>query len=104
MLNRIRRAVTLSRARHALKGRYRRALRPSAPPIARASSAALDEPTVILAQAVDEPSHRHSLRAEDVALVRPYALVEEERARRHPTVVVAPYLPTDARSTLLGVQ
>jgi hypothetical protein len=104
VLNRIRRAVTPTRARHAPKGRHRRTLRASRPPIAPASSASVDEPTVVLAQAVDKPSHRHSLRGEDVALVRPYVLVEEERVRRHPTVVIAPYLPTDAWSALLGVQ
>ncbi|GGX27910.1 hypothetical protein GCM10010383_68270 [Streptomyces lomondensis] len=104
MLNRIRRAVTLTRARHAPKGRHRRTLRASRPPIAPASPAYVDEPTVVLAQAVDKPGHRHSLRGEDVALVRPYMLVEEEPVRRRRTVVIAPYLPSDAWSTLLGAQ
>lgn len=104
MLKRIRRAVTLARARFLPKGRHRRPLRPSRPSITPAASARLDEPTLVLAQAVDRRSHRHQLRGEDVALVRPYVLVEEERVRRQPTVVIAPYLPTQAWSTLLGVQ
>jgi hypothetical protein len=48
MLNRIRRAVALARARHAPKGRHRRTLRPSRPPIALVSPASADEPTVAL--------------------------------------------------------
>ncbi|GGU06399.1 hypothetical protein GCM10010244_35430 [Streptomyces coeruleorubidus] len=104
MLNRIRRAVAFARARHVPKGRHRRTLRPSRPPIGLVSPASADEPTVALAQAVDEPSHRHLLRGEDSALVRPYVLAREDRARRRPTVVLAPYLSTDAWSNLLGVQ
>ncbi|MFJ7293877.1 hypothetical protein [Streptomyces collinus] len=104
MLNRIRRAVALARARHVPKGRHRRTLRPSRPPIAPVSLAFADEPTGAPAQAVDEPSHRHLLRGEDSELVRPYVLAREERTRRHPTVVIAPYLSTDAWSNLLGVQ
>ena len=104
MLNRIRRAVSRTRARHFPKGRHRRPLTPSRPPIAYAFQPSVDEPTVVLAQVVDKPRTQHLLRDADIALVRPYVLVEEERARRHPTVVVAPYLPSDAWSTLLGVQ
>jgi hypothetical protein len=105
VLNRIRRAVALARARHVPKGRHRRTLRPSRPPIALASPAsAADEPTVALAQAVDKPSHRHLLRGEDSALVRPYVLARDDRTQRRPTVVIAPYLSTDAWSNLLGVQ
>ncbi|POX44655.1 hypothetical protein C3488_32085 [Streptomyces sp. Ru72] len=103
MLNRIRRAVTPTRARHLPKGRHLRTLWAPRPPIVPASSTSVGESTV-LAQAVDKPSHRHSLRGEDLALVRPYMLVQEERTRRHPTVVIAPYLPSDAWSTLLGVR
>lgn len=104
MLNRIRRAVALARARHVPKGRHRRTLSPSRPPIAPVSPASADEPTVALSQAVDEPSHRHLLRGEDSELVRPYVPAREDRARRRPTVVIAPYPSTDAWSTLLGVQ
>jgi hypothetical protein len=104
MLNRIRRVVALARARHAPNGRHRRTLRPSRPAIDPASPVSADEPTVALAQAVNEPSHQHLLRGEDSALVRPYVLAREGRARLRPTVVIAPYLPANAWSNLLGVQ
>jgi hypothetical protein len=104
MLNRIRRAVALARARHAPKGRHRRTLRPSRLPIDPVAPAFADEPTGAPAQAVNEPSHRHMLRGEDSALVRPYVLAREDRTRRRPTVFIAPYLSTDAWSNLLGVQ
>ena len=104
MLNRIRRAVALARARHVPQGRHRRTLRASRPPIALVSPASADEPTVRLAPAVDEPNNRHCLRGEDSALVRPYVLAREDRTRRRPTGIIAPYLSTDAWSDLLGVQ
>ncbi|MEU1577376.1 hypothetical protein ABZ519_40740 [Streptomyces collinus] len=104
MLNRIRRAVALARARHTPKGRHRRTLRLSRPPIDPVSPASADEPTVALAQAIDEPSHRHLLRGEDGELVGPYVLAREDRTRRRPTVVIVPYLSTDGWSNLLGVQ
>ncbi|MDQ1019416.1 hypothetical protein QFZ43_005965 [Streptomyces afghaniensis] len=100
MLNRIRRAVSLTRARYFPKGRHRRPLRPSRPTLAPASA---DESTVDLDQALDRVGHWQPLRGEDTALVRPYVLAHEERTRR-PRVVLAPYLPADARSALLGVQ
>ncbi|WP_247197359.1 hypothetical protein [Streptomyces sp. GESEQ-35] len=46
--------------------------------------------------------HRHSLTGEDNALVRPYVLAWEKRLRAR-SVVIAPYLPADAWSTLAGV-
>jgi hypothetical protein len=103
VLNRIRRAVSLTRARHFPKGRHRRPLTPFQSTSAPVSSASADEPTVVLGHTLDTASHWQSLRGEDTALVRPYVLAHEERARRHPTVVIAPQLPTDAWSTLLGV-
>lgn len=103
MLNRIRRAASLTRARYFPKGRHRRPLRPSRPTSAPASSASTDEPTVVLGHTLDRASHWQPLRGEDTALVRPYVLAYRERARRHSTVVIAPKLPTDAWSTLLGV-
>ncbi len=104
MLNRIRRAASLTRARYFPKGRHRRPLRPSRTTFTPTSYTSAAEPTVVLGQALDRPSHLHLLRGEDTALVRPYVLAHEERARRHPTVVIVPQLPTDARSTLLGVR
>jgi hypothetical protein len=104
MLNRIHRAVALARARHVPKGRHRRTLRPSRPPIDPVAPAFADEPTGALAQAVNERGHRHLLRGEDCSLVRPYVLAREDRTRLRPTVVIAPYMPTDAWSNPLGVQ
>ncbi|GAA1676963.1 hypothetical protein GCM10009680_15580 [Streptomyces yatensis] len=102
MLNRIRRAVSLTTARHFSKGRHRRPLTPSRPGVAPTANAPADEPTVVLSRASDWPRDRYSLRAEETALVRPYVLAWERRARQHPRVVVAPHLPTEARSVLLG--
>jgi hypothetical protein len=103
VLNRIRRAASLTRARYFPKGRHRRPLRPSRSS-APASSAPTDEPTVVLDHTLDRASHRQPFRGEDTALVRPYVLAQEERARRHPTVVIAPQLSTDTWSTLLGAR
>ncbi|ASQ95665.1 hypothetical protein [Streptomyces sp. 11-1-2] len=100
MLNRIRRAASLARARHFSKGRHRRPLTPP-PPVAPVSSARPDEPTLSMGRATDWARHRYSLTAEETALVRPYVLAWERRARQHPTVVVTPHLPTEAWSALL---
>ncbi len=104
MLNRIRRAASLTRARYFPKGRHRRRLRPPRPTSAPASCAPTDEPTVVLGHTLDRASHWQPLRGEDTALVRPYVLAQEEGARRHPTVVIAPQLSTGTWSTLLGVR
>ncbi len=103
MLNRIRRAVSLTRARHFSKGRHRRPLTPP-PPVAPVSSAPADGPTVGLRWASDWSRHRYALAGEETALVRPYVLAWERRARKHPAVVVVPHLSTEARSALLGVR
>ncbi|WP_421110824.1 hypothetical protein [Streptomyces sp. NEAU-S77] len=103
MLNRIRRAVSLTRARHFSKGRHRRPLTPSRPPTAPTASAPADEPTLSLGRASDGARHRYSLTTEETALVRPYVLAWERRARQHPKLVITPHLPTEARSALLGV-
>ena len=103
MLNRIRRAASLTRVRYFPKGRHRRPLRQSRPMLAPNSAASADKSTVVRDDARDRVGHWQLLRGEDTALVRPYVLAHEERARRHPTVVIAPQTPTDAWSTLLGV-
>lgn len=103
MLNRIRRAVTLTRARHLSKGRHRRPSTPP-PPVAPVFSARADDPTVVLGWASDWSRHRYALAGEETALVRPYVLAWERRGRQHPTVVVAPHLPTEARAALLGAR
>jgi hypothetical protein len=102
VLNRIHRAVSLTRARYFPKGRHRRPLRPSRP-VSAPDAPAIDESRVPLGQTLYKASKWPLLRGEDAASVRPYVLAPEERARRRPTVVIAPQLPTDAWSTLLGV-
>ncbi|MFE9092648.1 hypothetical protein [Streptomyces sp. NPDC007264] len=103
MLNRIRRAISRARARHAPKGRHRRHLTPSRPPAVPGSSAPVDQPTVALGMALDRTSHRYFLRGEDTALVRPYLLAWEETVRRHPMDAVIAGEPARARSVLAGV-
>jgi hypothetical protein len=100
VLNRIRRAVSLTRARYFPKGRHRRPLMPHRPPAALASPASADEPTATPSRALSHVNRQHLLPAEDVALVRPYVLACE---RRVPTrsVVVAPRLPAEAWSALV---
>lgn len=103
MLNRIRRAVSLTRARYAPKGRHRRPLAPFRPPATPTVPASADASTVVLGRASDSANHRHPLRGEENALVRPYVLAWEERARPH-VVVVASHLPAEAWSCLAGVR
>jgi hypothetical protein len=100
VLNRIRRAVSLTRARHFPKGRHRRPLTPARPLAAPAFPASAD---AAMGHASDSANHRHLLRGEDTALVRPYVLAWEKRVRPRP-VVVAPHLSADAWSALAGVR
>lgn len=105
MLNRIRRAVALTRARHSShssKGRHRRGLTAVHPPTASAFSAPADAMTVILNRASTDEGHRHSLATDDVALVRPYLLAWEKRVQTRP-VVVAPHLLIHAWPALAGM-
>ncbi|MFJ2732890.1 hypothetical protein [Streptomyces sp. NPDC087317] len=103
MLNRIRRAVWLTRARYIPKGRHRRPLTSARPPATPTptSAASADGATVTLGRVSDSANHRHSLRGEDIALVRPYVLAWEKRVGPR-SVVVAPHLPADAWSALAG--
>lgn len=103
MLNGIRRAFSFTRGRPTSKGRHRRPstrFRPSA----ANSSAFADVSKAVPRQPRADASHRQWLTAEDNLLVRPYVVAWERRTRQHPRVVVAPHLPTDARSALLGVR
>ncbi len=100
MFNRIRRAASLTRARYFPKGRHRRPLTPHQPPTVPVSAA---EPTAALDQVLGSAKRRHSIPAEDVALVRPYVLARERRARTR-SVVIAPRLPAEAWSVLVGVR
>ncbi|MGW9324745.1 hypothetical protein [Streptomyces koyangensis] len=102
MLNRIRRAVSLTRERHFPRGRHRRPLTASGPSAAPAASLPPDRTTAARRRASDVVDHRSTLRGEDIALVRPYVLAWEKRVRTR-EVVVAPYLPADAWSALVGV-
>lgn len=103
MLNRIRRAASFTRERYFPRGRHRRLLTPSRPLAAPTSAAPADASTVDLGRASVGAVHRRPLRGEDVALVRPYLLAWEERARTR-AVVVAPRLPADAWSALAGAR
>ncbi|WP_406321620.1 hypothetical protein [Streptomyces sp. NBC_00519] len=101
MLNRIRRAVSLTRERHFPRGRHRRPLATSGPSATPASSLSSDRRTAARWCASDDVDHRQTLRGDDIALVRPYVLAWEKRVRTR-EVVVAPYLPADAWSALVG--
>lgn len=102
MLNRIRRAVSLTRARRFPKGRHRRLSTPLQSPTAPAFPALANEPAVALGQALDSTNHWHSLAGEDSALVRPYVLCWEKSVRTR-AVVVAPHLPAKGWTTVAGV-
>ena len=101
MLNRIRRAASLTRARYFRRGRHRRPLMPHRLPAVPARTTSVGE-TATRGPAQSAPNHRHLLRGEDVALVRPYVLAWEKRTRRH-ELVVAPHLQAEAWSALVGV-
>jgi len=103
VLNRIRLAVSLTRARYAPKGRHRRPLRPSRPPSVSPFVKCTDASTVALGGASVAANHRHPLAGEDNALVRPYVLAWEQRVRPR-AVVAASHLPAEAWSYLVGVR
>lgn len=102
MPNRIRRAASLTRARYFPKGRHRRPLRSSRPMAALVVPAPTDASTAALGRPLDTANHRHRLAGEENALIRPYLLAWERRARPR-AVVVAPQLPAEAWSFLAGV-
>ncbi|MFD9954941.1 hypothetical protein [[Kitasatospora] papulosa] len=101
MLNRIRRAASLTRERYFSKGRHRRPLTPSRPLASLTCPAPADATTVSLGRAPVGTVHGYPLKGEDVALVRPYLLAWEERARTR-AVLVTPHLPADAWSVIAG--
>lgn len=98
MLNRIRRAVSLTRERYLPKGRHRRPLA-SARPLA-APPGPSDRPMPFLGECRD---HADVLVGEEFALVRPYVLASEERTRQrfvagpHPISADAWFAPVGAR-------
>lgn len=103
MLNRIRRAFSLTRAQHSARGRHRRPLVPAFPPLPLPVSRRSDGTSVpaMGCTADDAASHRNLLMGEDVALVRPYVLAMEGRVRTR-AIVIAPHLSADAWSALAG--
>ncbi|MFJ3890289.1 hypothetical protein [Streptomyces rubrogriseus] len=103
MLNRIRRAVTLARARHFPKGRHRRALTPFRTAVAMPSAFAV-EPPAIPDWMPDTADRLHLLLGEDNALVRPYVLAWERQRARQRSVVVAPRMSAEAFSALAGAR
>ncbi len=103
MLNRIRRAVSLTRERDFPKGRHRRFLTSARPAPVYAPSAAAEGPTAVRWRGPDRANPVGSLTGEDNALVRPHVLAWEKRGRPRRSMVVAPHLPSEACSVLGGV-
>ncbi|MFE1116291.1 hypothetical protein [Streptomyces rochei] len=103
MLNRIRRAVSLARARYFPKGRHRRALTPSPMAVATPPTLAV-QPPAVPDWMPDTADRLHLLLGEDNALVRPYVLAWERERARQRSVVVAPRLSAEAFSALAGVR
>ncbi|MFE0208030.1 hypothetical protein [Streptomyces sp. NPDC058985] len=103
MLNRIRHAVSLTRARYFPKGRHRRALMPSLAAVATPPAFAV-EPPAVPEWMPDTADRLHLLLGEDNVLVRPYVLAWERQRARQRSVVVAPRLSAEAFSALAGVR
>ncbi|MCX4787677.1 hypothetical protein OG369_16230 [Streptomyces sp. NBC_01221] len=82
MFNRIRRAVSRTRERYLPKGRHRRPLTPDRPTVVHLGRA--DWPTTLKGQCRDRTD---ILVGEETALVRPYVLACEERARRRSAAI-----------------
>ncbi|MEW2296229.1 hypothetical protein ABZ719_26645 [Streptomyces sp. NPDC006743] len=102
MLNRIRRAVSLTRERHFRKGRHRRPSTSSRPPTAFTLSMSTDgHVTDVTGQGEDTANRLGFLAGEDNALVRPYVTAWERRVRQRPVVVVR-HPPAEAWSALAG--
>ncbi|MFG2324125.1 hypothetical protein [Streptomyces sp. NPDC048568] len=103
MLNRIRRAVSLARARYFPKGRHRRALTPPRMAVATPPAFAV-EPPAVPDWMPDAADRLHLLLGEDNVLVRPYVLAWERQRARRRSVVVAPRLSAEAISALAGAR
>lgn len=103
MINRIRRAFSLTRVRNSPRGRHRQPLVPAFPPPPIPVSRRPDDTSAPVSgrAADDAATHRNLLRGEDVALVRPYVLATEARVRTRAMVIV-PHLSADAWSSLTG--
>ncbi|MGW5124807.1 hypothetical protein ACWEQ7_12265 [Streptomyces sp. NPDC004069] len=102
MFNRIRRAISLARARHFPKDRHRRPLTPSRTVVVTPPALAAGPP-VVPEWMPDTADRLHLFLGEENALVRPYVLAWEKRLRQC-SVIVAPRLSADAWSALAGVR
>ncbi len=103
MLNRIRRAVSLARARYFPNGRHRRALTSSRAAVATPPALAIEPPAA--PEWIPGTAERlHLLLGEDNALVRPYMLAWERQHARQRSMVVAPRLSDEAFSALAGAR
>lgn len=102
MLNRIRRAVSLTRGRHFPKGRHRRPLTSTWPSLAYTSPAPTEGSKPVRWRGPDQANCAGA--GEDNALVRPYVLAWEKRERPRRPMVMAPHLPAEALSVLAGVR
>ncbi|MBZ6307330.1 hypothetical protein [Streptomyces olivaceus] len=100
MLNGIRRAVALARARHVPRGRHRHATIPT-----RSVSSTPPTPAVapLPGRTPDIAGRLHQLPGEDNVLVRPYMLAGQSLVRRR-SVVVAPRLSAETWSALTEVR
>ncbi len=103
MLNRIRRAVSLARARYFPRCRHRRALTPSRTAEATPPALAV-QPPAVPERMPDTADRLYLLLGEDNALVRPYVLAWERQRARQRSVVVAPRLSSEAFSALAGAR
>ncbi|WP_345962925.1 hypothetical protein ABDE16_18540 [Streptomyces sp. BRB040] len=103
MLNRIRRTVSLARARYFPKGRHRRALTPSRKAVVMPPTLAVEAPA-IPEWMPDTADRLHLLLGEDNALVRPYVLAWERQRAHQRSMVVAPRLSAEAFSALAGAR
>ncbi|WP_143144968.1 hypothetical protein [Streptomyces humi] len=64
----------------------------------------MEQTTVTLGLVREWTGHRYLLRGEDVALVRPYILAWEKRARRHAlTAEASHHSPASTWTPFLGV-
>lgn len=103
MLNRIRRAVTLARARYFPKGRHRRALTPPRTAVAMPPADTV-EPPAVPEWMPDTADRLDLLLGEENALVRPYVLAWERQRACQRLVVVAPRLSAEAFLALAGAR
>jgi len=104
VLNRIRRAVSLTSERHFPKGRHRRPLTSTRPSPAYVPLGSTEGSVTVRGQGPDRANVTGSLAGGDISLVRPYVLAWEKRERPRRSMVLAPHLPSEAWSVLTGAR